>query len=96
MAKSAVDIDINCRFYSLSYSTLKKPPIKASGKMNCFSPAGNLTRIYFLALSIQITVPLPKVLCLTSIPTSIGARILFQSFSGTGCVAEKAGVRSEK
>ena len=73
------------RLYINHHLTLRNPPTKASGKINCFSPAANLTRIYFFALSIQTTAPSPKVLCFTAVPTPTGARILSQSFSGAGC-----------
>lgn len=42
-------------------------------------------RIYFLALSIQTTVPSPNILCFTIVPVPTSARIRSQSICGFSC-----------
>ena len=47
----------------------RKPCTNAVSMVNIFSPTENWTRMYFRALSIQLTVPSPKVLWLTVTPS---------------------------
>lgn len=68
-------------YINKNYFTSKNFIKNASGKTNCFSPASNLTRKYFFALSIQTIAPLPNFLCVTVTPICTFASISSSAFS---------------